>query len=99
MRTIEQSVAIGFTNNALSALRGLAQILQRSGCHQESAVVHAFVADHPAATPFTRAGAVYDLALISSEVGPAAVEEARVQASDMDLRGAAAFAMAAIEAR
>jgi predicted ATPase/DNA-binding winged helix-turn-helix (wHTH) protein len=99
MRTIEQSVAIGFTNNALSALRGLAQILQRSGCHQESAVVHAFVADHPAATPFTRAGAVYDLALISSEIGPAAVEEARVQASDMDLRGAAAFAMAAIEAR
>jgi tetratricopeptide (TPR) repeat protein len=53
-RTIEQSMAIGFTNNALSALRGLGKVLEKTGRLQPAATVHAFVASQPAGTPFSR---------------------------------------------
>jgi hypothetical protein len=89
--------AIGFANNALSAVRHLGRILKLSGRLEEAAVVHTFVAAHGAPTPFSRAASQFELAKIAAQLGPAAIEEARERAAAMDVASVAEFALSAMK--
>ncbi len=96
-RTLEMSAAIGFSNNVLSSLRGMARILKLTGRLEPAAIVHAFVAAHPAPTPFSRATSEFDLAEIGRELGGDVVPFAREQAAAMDIDSVSSLAFAAMK--
>ncbi|MGH2625214.1 MAG: hypothetical protein ACRDHY_01015, partial [Anaerolineales bacterium] len=96
VRTIELSTEIGFANNVLSALRGLARVLSATGRVETAAVVNAFVAAHPAPTPFGRAGAEFDLAEARRTLGDEPVDRAQARAASMDVGAITELALKAI---
>lgn len=66
---LEMSMALAFTNNVLSVLRGLARILVQRGEIETALRALRYVADHPSTTPFSRALAESELAEIVTRTG------------------------------
>lgn len=95
-RTLQLSADIGFANNVISAVQGMAGILQATGRLEPSAVLNAFVVGHPAPTPFGRASAEHDLAEVGRQLGEQAVDLAREQAAAMDVTSISELALAAM---
>jgi DNA-binding winged helix-turn-helix (wHTH) protein/tetratricopeptide (TPR) repeat protein len=62
LSALRMSIALSFTNNVLSVIRGLALILAARGEVEVALSALRYVADHPATTPFSRA-------LAESEIG------------------------------
>ncbi len=76
-KALELALSIGYSNNTVSSLRAMGEILFDMGNDEDALPLLAFVVDHQASTPFTRGRAKSALDRVATRLGPETIEAAR----------------------